>query len=226
MPDSPSLAAQRAEAAWIAINASQAIAEFSPDGLLIDANEIFLTALGYSLTDVIHKHHRQFCDAQTYQSADYAVFWQNLASGQFNKGLFKRIARDGSGVYLQAVYTPVRDTSGRVERILKIASDVTQQVSEREMHARLQEEQRFHAELQSRKAALESTVAQLTEVVSYVGEIAQQANLLALNARIEAARAGQAGQGFAVVADEMKRLASSTRAATEHARAMTAPALA
>lgn len=189
-------------AAWDAICRSQAVIEFSPDGLVLWANELFLDLLGYTLAEIKGRHHRMFCAPGYAASPEYAVFWQKLARGDFDAGEYSRVAKDGREVWLQATYNPVWNKDGSTQRVLKIASNTTPS-------KRLQEE-------------LEQTVARLSDVVETIGDIAVQTNLLALNATIEAARAGDAGRGFAVVAAEVKKLAGDTRIATQRAAAMVA----
>ncbi len=108
-----------------ALSRSQAIIEFTPDGTIIKANDNFLAAVGYSVQDLVGKHHSLFCDPRTVQSEDYRQFWSDLRNGTFKEGEFKRFASGGRVVWLQATYNPVRDRSGKVVRVVKFASDIT-----------------------------------------------------------------------------------------------------
>ncbi len=111
-----------------AINASYASVEFDKNGTVLNANSVFLKLLGYdSLGQISGKHHRLFVDAAYADSADYQNFWKNLASGQAQSGDFKRISRHGKEVWLAATYTPVFDGSGRLIKVLKLATDITEQ---------------------------------------------------------------------------------------------------
>ena len=192
------------EAAWQALCRSQAVIEFSLDGKILWANEVFLSLMGYHLQEVVGRHHRMFCDPAYAASPAYANFWRKLGRGEFDSGAYRRIAKDGRPVWLQATYNPVMDRPGQPERILKIAADVT--------------------DAQALSDELEERLSQIRQIVSTIDGIANQTKLLALNATIEAARAGEAGRGFAVVAHEIKKLASDTRVATERAAAMLASA--
>lgn len=190
----------RLDAAWDAICKSQAVIEFAPDGTILWANDLFLDLMGYGLEDIEGRHHRLFCHKEDAESADYAAFWKKLARGEHDGGEYRRITRHGGDIWLQATYNPVFDADGKVQRILKIAADIT--VSK------------------VLRAELRAMIDGLVEIVDGIGLIANQTNLLALNAAIEAARAGEAGRGFAVVATEVKKLAGDTRSATDRARAM------
>lgn len=208
---------------WNAIDQSQMIIEFEPDGVIVSANRKFLDAMGYHLHDVVGRHHGIFCDPGYAGSNAYAAFWRKLARGEHDAGEYVRMGRGGRIVRLQATYTPILDDAGKVIRVVKFASDVGDRAKlADEVAKRLEESQRYQAEADTRRMAMEALVAQLADVVESIAGIAVQTNLLALNATIEAARAGDAGRGFAVVASEVKKLASDTQLATTKARRMIA----
>ena len=112
-----------------AISKAQAMIEFELDGTIITANDNFLKALGYSLSEVAGKHHRIFCDPAFAQSSEYTAFWKKLGSGEFIAAEFMRLSKDGRHVHIQASYNPIFDANGRVFKIVKFANDVTQRVN-------------------------------------------------------------------------------------------------
>lgn len=85
-----------------AIHRSQAVIEFDLEGNILDANENFLAAVGYSLDQIVGKHHRIFCDADHVRSPEYTRFWERLADGEFCGGRFERRNRDGDSVWIEA----------------------------------------------------------------------------------------------------------------------------
>lgn len=210
-------------ALWAAINRSQLVIQFDRKGVVNWANDAFLRATGYALNDIKGQPHRIFCESDYARSPAYAEFWRRLAAGQHEGGRFRRIGRDGRAIWLQATYTPVLGEDGEVERVIKFATDVSDEVRlEAEASSRLAEAQHYRHEADAQRADMTRLVTQLSEVVDAIAGIAAQTNLLALNASIEAARAGAAGRGFAVVADEVKKLVASTQDATARARRMIA----
>lgn len=120
-----SLFARDAENVVEAIGASQAIIQFDPQGRILDANQNFLTTLGYSLEEVRNKHHSMFVDPAEQASADYRRFWDDLRAGRPQSSEFRRIGKGGREVWIQASYNPVRNRSGNVYKVVKVATDIT-----------------------------------------------------------------------------------------------------
>jgi methyl-accepting chemotaxis protein len=110
-----------------AIDKSQGTIEFDMDGNILTANDNFLSLLGYTLKEVKGKHHRIFCEESYAKSQEYKKFWEKLHSGEFDSGEYKRIAKNGREIYIQATYNPIFDLSGRPMKVLKIATDITEQ---------------------------------------------------------------------------------------------------
>ncbi|MBB5019359.1 methyl-accepting chemotaxis protein [Chitinivorax tropicus] len=111
-----------------AIGKSQAVIEFTLDGRILNANDNFLNALGYSLSEIKGQHHSLFVDPAYRASPEYRAFWEKLGRGEFDAGQYKRIAKGGREIWIQASYNPIFDASGRPFKVVKYASDVTDQV--------------------------------------------------------------------------------------------------
>lgn len=109
-----------------ALSRSQAVIEFDLKGNILYANDNFLNALGYSLDEVVGKHHSMFVDDATRNSNEYRVFWSKLAAGEFQTGEFCRITKQGKRIWIEASYNPVFDESGKPFKVVKFASDVTE----------------------------------------------------------------------------------------------------
>lgn len=119
----------QAQAAQLnAINRSMAVIEFDLNGNILTANDNFLNALGYTLAEVVGKHHSIFVDPNDARSDAYQQFWQRLRSGTFFVDRFKRIGKSGNIVWIEASYNPIVDTHGKTYKVIKFATDVTKSV--------------------------------------------------------------------------------------------------
>ena len=143
-----------------AIGKSQAVIEFNLDGTIITANDNFLAALGYALTDIKGRHHGMFVDAAERDTPAYREFWASLARGEYRAGEYKRIARGGREIYIQASYNPILDLNGKPFKVVKYASDVTKQVLVRMGNERV-------------RAMMESVAAGAEELNASVREISE-----------------------------------------------------
>ena len=113
------------EAKLNAISKVQAVIEFTLDGEVLTANELFLQTLGYRLDEIQGRHHSMFVDRAYSQSAEYRDFWAKLNAGEFVEGSFQRFGKGGKEVWLQASYNPILDLNGKVIKIVKYANDIT-----------------------------------------------------------------------------------------------------
>lgn len=227
-----------------AISRSMAIISFSPDGVVLDANDNFLKATGYTREHVLGQHHRMFCSDKLSASEAYRQFWERLNQGEYFSGQFPRLNRKGEPLWLRATYNPVFNSNGQLYKIVKFASDVTEQVirnkSEQDaaVHAwNMAVETRGSAQagaavidnsirvinriaenmnvVSADISRLNSQSVSIDRMVETIRGFAMQTRLIALNAAIEAARAGASGRSFAVVASEVRTLAASVSGATE-----------
>jgi len=109
-----------------AISRSQAVIEFTMDGTILGANKNFLNALGYGLEEIKGKHHSMFVPADQRDSAEYRAFWAALNRGEFQAAEFKRVAKGGREIWIEASYNPILDAEGKPVKVVKFATDVTQ----------------------------------------------------------------------------------------------------
>ncbi len=111
-----------------AISKSQGVIEFNLDGTVLYANQNFLNIIGYTADEAVGKHHSTFIDESTKNSEAYKAFWAKLNRGEFDTGVYKRIAKGGNEVWIQASYNPILDDMGKPYKIVKFATDITSQI--------------------------------------------------------------------------------------------------
>ncbi|MEH7827976.1 methyl-accepting chemotaxis protein [Gemmobacter denitrificans] len=108
------------------IDKSQATIEFDPDGKVVTANANFLRVMGYSLNEIVGKHHHIFVPSEQVNTKEYQDFWADLRSGKSFSNQFRRIAKSGASVWIQATYAPYIAADGKVTKVIKIATDITE----------------------------------------------------------------------------------------------------
>ncbi len=123
-------AASEAIATLKALERSQAMIEFAPDGVVLTANQKFLELMGYSLAEIRGKPHSMFVDPAYRASPEYAQFWQKLGRGEYQAAQFRRIAKDGREIWIEASYNPILGRNGKPFKVVKFATDVTQRKTE------------------------------------------------------------------------------------------------
>ncbi len=225
------------------LHRSAAVIEFDPDGIVLDCNENFLTAVKYKKYNVVGKQHKIFCDPAYVKSVEYKQFWDRLKTGEIYSGKFERIDRAGNKIWLQATYTPILDEEGKIKKFVKFAYDISESMSRtQEGYEKVAIAHRISNETSeiamASSSVIENAVREMKKIAEKVNVssqhiehltkqsneigsilkniqgIADKTNLLALNAAIEAARAGEHGRGFAVVAEEVRTLAARTSEST------------
>ncbi|MBI1177141.1 PAS domain S-box protein [bacterium] len=202
------VAAQNSQRQIDEINRTQAVIEFTNEGICLTANELFCKAMGYRLEEIKDHHHSMFVDPSYRDSADYKQFWRDLNDGKFHTAEFKRVGKGGKEVWIQATYNPVVDVTGKVCKVVKFATDITgRKIAEQHLKRTLEAVNSNAHALSAASEELSATAQQLT---SNSEETSAQANSAA-------AAAEQVSQNVSTVATSAEEMSASTREIAKNA---------
>jgi PAS domain S-box-containing protein len=209
-----------------AINRSQAVIEFAPDGTILRANDIFLDSVGYTAAEVVGQHHRLFMLPDDAANPDYAQLWDDLRAGRHRTARFARVAKGGRVVWMEGAYNPILDETGRVTKVVKFAADASAEVAmQRDLRAQVSEIEAAVA--QSRNSArtaidaVATTATSVRDVASSAEQLAQSIGEIAAamsrsrdaaeSGQAQATRVSQSAEGLAAAAQSMTGIVEAIR---------------
>ncbi len=190
------------------LNRTQAVVEFTNEGVCLTANDNFCNAMGYRLEEIKGKHHSTFVDPVYRDSADYRQFWRDLNDGKFQTADFKRIGKGGREVWLQATYNPLFDINGKVNKVVKFATDITtRKVAEANLKVTI-------ASVSENAQALSSASEELTAVSQQMSSNSEET---ATQANVVAAASEQVTKNVTTVAASAEEMSASIKEIAKNA---------
>ena len=189
-------------------NRTQAVIEFTNEGICLTANDNFCNAMGYRLDEIKGRHHSLFVDPAFRESAEYKQFWRDLNEGKFQTAEFKRIGKGGKEVWIQATYNPMLDVNGRVDRVVKFATDITaRKVAEENLRTTIVA---VNQSSQAIASAAEELTATSQQMSSNSEETSAQSNVVA-------SASEQVSRNVATVATSAEEMSASVKEIAKNA---------
>jgi methyl-accepting chemotaxis protein len=202
-----------------AINRSQAVIEFNLDGSIINANSNFLAAVGYGLDEIRGRHHRMFVDPVEAASSAYTQFWDKLRRGEFQAAEYRRVAKGGRSIWIQASYNPIKDADGNTLKVVKYATDITAQVEKRLRNEKLSVE--IERDLSGISGNIESVSRQAQDVGQAATEASSTIQSVAAAAEELSASVSEIAASVAVSKKSVDEAQSLTQSADASTNALT-----
>ena len=189
-------------------NRNQAVIEFDASGTILEANENFLNCLGYRMDEIKGKHHRMFVDPAFVASEAYSRFWADLNAGKFQTAEYMRIGKGGKEVWIQATYNPRFDATGKVNKVIKFASDIT---------ARKQAEASLKRTLDTVAMNAQSLGSASEELSAVAQQMSSNSEETAAQSNVVASASEQVSKNVATVATSAEEMSASVREIAKNA---------
>ena len=197
------------------ISKSQAVIEFNLDGTIIGANANFLGVLGYTLNEIVGQHHGMFVEPSHRASLDYRAFWEKLARGEYDAGQYKRIGKGGREIWIQASYNPILDLNGKPFKVVKYATDVTQQ---REVAERVKQ---ISTVVSGAAMQMQMTAGSMAQAADSATQQASSVTLAAQAASMNVQTVASAGEELSASIHEIARQVTQSTVISQQAVAET-----
>jgi methyl-accepting chemotaxis protein len=196
-----------------AIGRAQAVIEFTLDGVILDANKNFTDTVGYSLDEIVGKHHRIFMEPAEAASEEYHQFWKSLHDGKFQAGLYKRVGKGGKTIWLEAAYNPILNADGVPYKVVKFATDITRR---QEQNLALADAARsFEAGI---KSAVESVSSSASTMQETAHSLASTADRTTQQSTAVSAASEQLDQSVNEISQQMSHASTVTETAVAEVR--------
>ena len=210
------------------LNRTQAVVEFSNEGVCLSANANFCRTFGYTLSEIEGKHHSMFVEPFHRDSSEYRQFWRDLNNGEYKTAQVKRIGKGGREVWIRGTYNPMLDIDGRVVRVEKVATDVTDNVVMQQEKSRSEEAARLAAEDLMQKVTLLLSVVDaaaagdLTREITFHGDdaicrVADSLGRLIADLRTSITGIGQTAMGVASASEELLAISQQVARSSDEA---------